>query len=85
MNNDKEASIAIPEGAQPGEIIRVKGWGMPSLRRGRGVGELFVQIVVKIPTKLSKRQRELLVEFSELEENKGRGKNKNFWGKITGI
>jgi len=85
LNNDKEASIAIPEGAQPGEIIRVKGWGMPSLRRGRGVGELFVQIVVKIPTKLSKRQRELLVEFSELEENKGRGKNKNFWGKITGI
>jgi molecular chaperone DnaJ len=85
LNNNRKASITIPEGAQPGEIIKVKGWGMTSLRRGRGVGDLFAQVVVKIPTKLSTRQRELLVEFSELEEKKVRGKNKKFWGKIKGI
>ena len=85
LNNNKEKSITIPEGAQPGEIIRLKGMGMTSLRRGRGVGDLFVQLIVNIPTKLSKRQRELLMEFRELEEKKARERNKNFWGKITGI
>ena len=34
LNNNEKATISIPEGAQPGEIIRVKGWGMTSLRRG---------------------------------------------------
>jgi len=85
LDNNKETSITIPEGTQPGEIIRLKGWGMTSLRRGRGVGDLFAQLIVNIPTKLSKRQRELLMEFSELEEKKIIEKNKNFWGKIKGI
>jgi molecular chaperone DnaJ len=85
LDDNKERSITIPEGAQPGEIIRVKGWGMPSLGRGRGVGDLFVQVIVKIPTKLGRRQRELLMEFSELEEKKIGAKNKKFWDKIKGM
>ncbi len=85
LDNNKEKSITIPEGAQPGEIIRLKGLGMTSLRKGRGVGDLFVQLIVNIPTKMSKQQRELLMQFRELEEKKTREKNKNFWGKIKGI
>ena len=85
LDDDKERGITIPEGAQPGEIIRLKGKGMPGLRRGRGYGDLFVQVMVKIPTRLSQRQRELLVEFSELEKRKIGAKNRDFWDKIRGI
>lgn len=85
LNNNKKTSITIPEGTQPGEIIRLKGWGMTSLRRRRGDGDLFVQVIVNIPAKLSKRQRELLMEFSALDEKKNKAKDKNFWGKIKGI
>jgi len=85
LSDDKERSITIPEGAQPGEIIRIKGAGMPSLRRGRGYGDLFVHVAVKIPTKLSQRQRELLLEFSELEKQNIGSKTRDFWNKIKGI
>jgi len=58
---------------------------MTSLRRGKGVGDLFIQLIVTIPTKLNKRQRELLMEFGELEEKKLSSKTKNFWGKMKGM
>ena len=85
LDNNEERRITIPEGTQPGEIIRLKGKGMPSLRRGRGYGDLFVQVAVKIPTRLSQRQRDLLMEFSELEKQKIGTKTKDFWDKIRGI
>ena len=85
LSDDKERSITIPEGAQPGEIIRIKGAGMPSLRRGRGYGDLFVHVAVKIPTKLSQRQRELLLEFSEIEKQNIGSKTRDFWNKIKGM
>jgi len=82
LDNSGDRRITIPEGTQPGEIIRLKGKGMPSLRRGREYGDLFVQVIVKIPTRLSQRQRELLMEFSELERQKIGTKTKDFWDKI---
>jgi molecular chaperone DnaJ len=85
LDNNEERRITIQEGTQPGEIIRLKGKGMPSLRRGRGYGDLFVQVMVKIPTRLSQRQRELLTEFSELEKQKIGAKTKDLWDRIRGI
>ncbi len=85
LGNSKETNITISEGVQPGEIIRLKGLGMTSLRRVKGVGDLFIQLIVTIPTKLNKRQRELLMEFGELEEKKLSSKTKNFWGKMKGM
>jgi molecular chaperone DnaJ len=84
LDSDEEKSIAIPEGVQPEEIIRLKGMGMPSLRRGRGYGDLFVKIIVKIPTRLSQKQRELLMEFGELERQKIGTKTRDLWDKIRG-
>jgi molecular chaperone DnaJ len=84
LGNDDE-TITIREGTQPGEIIRLKGKGMPSLRRGRGNGDLFVQVMVQIPTRLSQRQRELLREYGELEKQKLGAKTKDFWDKIRGL
>jgi molecular chaperone DnaJ len=56
------AKVAIPEGTQPGRQFRLGGKGMPVLRSGQK-GDLYVEIAVETPVKLSKRQKELLREF----------------------
>jgi molecular chaperone DnaJ len=84
LEADGQERLSIPEGVQPEEIIRLKGMGMPSLRRGKASGDLFVKVIVKIPTRLSQKQRELLMEFGELEKQKIGTKTRDFWGKIRG-
>ncbi len=58
------AKIHVPAGAQFGDVIKVKGEGMPRLR-GSGRGDLHVHLAVEVPKKLSKRQKELLAQLSE--------------------
>jgi molecular chaperone DnaJ len=58
--------LDIPQGTQPGEVLRLRGRGIPSLR-GRGRGDELVVVDVRIPTHLSKRQEQLLREFARLE------------------
>ena len=55
--------VRVPEGAQAGDTVRLRGKGMPSLRT-RGRGDLVVELRIETPTKLSARQKELLKEFS---------------------
>jgi molecular chaperone DnaJ len=57
-----EEKIKVPTGTQSGDIIRLKGKGMPS-RHGRG--DHLVHVTVKVPNKLSKRQRELMEELGK--------------------
>ncbi|MFH1075797.1 MAG: molecular chaperone DnaJ [Pseudomonadota bacterium] len=59
----------IPKGTQPGEVLRLKGLGLPSLR-GYGKGDMVVHLDIKTPTGLSKKQESLLREFSELDSKK---------------
>jgi molecular chaperone DnaJ len=59
-----EALVKVPEGTQSGKQFRLKGKGMPVLR-SRDMGDLYIQVVVETPQKLSKRQRELLMEFDQ--------------------
>ncbi len=56
------AKVVIPEGTQPGRQFRLKGKGMPVLRSAQR-GDLYVELAVETPVKLSKRQKELLREF----------------------
>ena len=56
------AKVAIPEGTQPGRQFRLRGKGMPVLRSSQR-GDLYVEIAVETPVKLTKRQKELLREF----------------------
>jgi molecular chaperone DnaJ len=85
IDDSEQRQVVVPEGTQPGEIIKIKGGGMPSLRRARWRGDLFVQVMVKTPTKLSQRQRELLMEFGELERQTNEGKTRDIWDRIRGI
>ena len=56
------AKVAIPEGTQPGRQFRLKAKGMPVLRSAQK-GDLYVELAVETPVKLSRRQKELLREF----------------------
>lgn len=71
-----EKPLAIPKGTQPGDVFRFSGEGIPSLRGG-GRGDQIIQVLVKTPTSLSKKQESLLQEFSRLEEGKLTKKLKN--------
>jgi molecular chaperone DnaJ len=57
--------VKVPEGTQSGRRFRLKGKGMPALR-SRQTGDMYVEVVVETPQKLTRRQRELLSEFDKL-------------------
>ncbi|MGO4706052.1 molecular chaperone DnaJ [Microvirga sp. 2MCAF38] len=59
-----DAKVKVPEGTQSGKQFRLRAKGMPVLR-SRDVGDLYIQVVVETPQKLTKRQRELLMEFEQ--------------------
>ena len=71
-----EKPLQIPKGTQYGDIFRFRGEGIPSLRNGRR-GDQLIQVTIKTPTHLSKRQASLLKEFAKLESKKLSTKLKN--------
>lgn len=62
---DKKVKLKIPAGTQPGQVFRLRNKGIPYLH-GRGKGDQMVRVVVKVPEKLTKKQRELLERFEEI-------------------
>ena len=66
---DGPVGIEIPPGTQPGEVLTVRGQGMPGLRRGHG--DLRVVVNVVVPRRLSTEQRELFERLHDTltEEN----------------
>ncbi|MEM6856226.1 MAG: molecular chaperone DnaJ [Pseudomonadota bacterium] len=74
-------TIDIPVGIQSGKQLRVRGAGMPVLQ-GRGRGDLVVEIKVETPTKLSRKQREILEEFRETETGDECPESRSFFSKL---
>lgn len=58
--------LEIPKGTQVGETLKIAGEGVPSLRSGRR-GDLYIQVGVQFPKKLSKKEEELLKELAEMQ------------------
>lgn len=58
--------LEIPRGTQVGDTLKVSGEGVPSLRSGRR-GDLYIQIGVEFPDKLSKKEEELLKQLAEMQ------------------
>ena len=73
--------IEIPAGSQIGDVITLKRRGLPSPRNGRP-GNQYVQIAVEVPRKLTKRQRELLEQYAEVEEANASDERKSFFEKV---
>jgi molecular chaperone DnaJ len=73
--------VKIPPGTQSGRRFRLSGKGMPVLR-SKQTGDMYVQVMVETPQNLTKRQRELLMEFEQLSSHDTQPEAAGFFGKV---
>lgn len=71
----------LPEGTQPGTVIRLRGQGVQNLR-GAGKGDLYIKVNVEIPRKLTDKQKELLRQFDETLTGKEYEAKKSFFERV---
>jgi molecular chaperone DnaJ len=76
-----QTRVKVPEGTQSGRRFRLQGKGMPVLR-AKQTGDMYVQVLVETPQKLTKRQRELLSEFERLSSQETHPESAGFFGKV---
>ena len=60
---DGDLILKIPEGVSHGEILRVRGKGIPTGRNSRG--DIMIKVNIQIPTKLSKNAKKLVEELKK--------------------
>ena len=72
------------EGTQPGDVVTLKGKGIPFLQR-RGQGDLYVRFTVEVPKELTAEQRKLLEAFEASLGEKNYQKRKSFFDKLKDI
>ncbi|MDR2781551.1 MAG: molecular chaperone DnaJ [Holosporaceae bacterium] len=75
----KKALVKIPAGTQSGQILKLRGKGMPVVR-GASRGDMLVHAIIETPTNLTDRQKELLREFDE--DNQSSPKFSGFFSKV---
>ena len=63
-----EVVLKIPAGSQPNQSLRLKARGMPKLQTKGKFGDLYARLEVKLPSKTSKRERELFEELKNLQK-----------------
>ncbi len=61
---EKTEKLKVEEGTQPNTIVKLKGKGLPHLNLHRR-GDQYVRLVIEIPTKLNKQQKELLQKLGQ--------------------
>ena len=82
---DGTVPVRVEPGTQPGTTLRLKGEGMPRLRR-RGRGDLKVVVDVMVPTRLTGEQRELLERFEAMSgEETYNGSGGSFFDRLRGV
>jgi len=86
-----KVKIRIPEGAQTGERMRLRSKGMVKLNSGGARGDMYVELFVETPRKMTERQKEILREFCDISgdgcnpESDGFFKKvRRFWDDISG-
>ncbi|MBW3539568.1 MAG: molecular chaperone DnaJ [Planctomycetes bacterium] len=80
---DGRHSVEIPAGTQPGEVFRLRGYGIPD-PHGHHTGDLFVQVQVEVPKKLSEREEELIRDLADLDHSHVTPHRKSFLEKLKG-
>ncbi len=81
---DGQVTMKIPEGTQPGQVLRLKGKGIPSLRGGSR-GDQLVRIKVVVPKKLSEKQKDALRKFADISKDNINPEEKSFLNKIKDL
>jgi molecular chaperone DnaJ len=78
------AKVKVSEGTQTGEQFRLKGKGMPVLRSGR-FGDMYIQVTVETPRKLTKKQRDLMQEFESASSAETSPDSSGFFARMREI
>jgi molecular chaperone DnaJ len=73
--------VKVPEGSQSGRQFRLGDKGMPILH-ARQFGDLYIQISVETPVKLTKKQKELLREFEDASSEKNNPESSGFFSRV---
>jgi molecular chaperone DnaJ len=76
-----QTKVKVPEGTQSARRFRLAGKGMPVLR-SRERGDMYVQVLVETPQKLTKRQKELLHEFEQQSSTETQPEAAGFFSKV---
>ncbi len=76
-----KVELAIPSGTQHGQLLRLRGLGLPDMRTGRR-GDEIVQVMIEIPKSLSKGQKSLLRDFAKTEDKSVLPESKGFFDKL---
>jgi molecular chaperone DnaJ len=76
-----EEDLELAPGTQPGEIVVLRGRGMPVLQ-GFGRGDQRILVNVRVPRRLTDEQRRLLREFDEHADDRTYGKSDGLFGKL---
>ena len=74
--------ISIPDGTQTGHQFKLRGKGMPLLKAHGHHGDLFIEVRVETPVKLSKKQKELLRAFEAEASSGSQPESENFFAKV---
>ncbi len=74
--------VTVPPGTQHGQMFRLSGKGLPSLR-SKHRGDEIVQVWIEVPKKLGKRQEQLLRAYAESEDSSVLPKSKGFFEKLA--
>jgi molecular chaperone DnaJ len=78
---DGKVKLKIPVGTQTNTSFRIRGKGVPYLRRA-GQGDMHVKVIVVTPTNLNEKQKELLREFGEVNGGKSSGEEHSFFERM---
>ena len=81
---DGEHKLKIPDATQSGTRFRLRGKGVPAVSGG-GRGDIFVEVRVQTPGKLSKRQRELLEELDSLTQVDNKPQRRSLFSRVKDI
>ena len=76
-----QTRVKVPEGTEYGKQFRLKGKGMPVLRQ-TVMGDLYIQIDIETPQKLTHCQRELLEEFEKLSSKENSPQSSGFFASM---
>lgn len=72
---DDTMEYTIPDGTQSGKVFFVRGKG---IKTGRGTGDLYIEVVVEVPTKVTKEQKKILESLEDASDIKQTSKMKQY-------
>ncbi len=81
---DGKGIMRVPEGTQPGTVLRVRGKGVPKRLMG-GRGDQLVEIQVEVPTELNERQKALVMAFADELGEAVQPQRRTFMDKLRGL